>query len=104
MNKVLLVSAAALAPAVARAADPPPLKEGLWDIHGHSVENPGGKETDFSHRPRRIHAFDDAMNAEAKSAKECNTSFDDQGGGKYAAASTCASTGDGHRLEGHIYL
>jgi hypothetical protein len=93
MNKVLLVSAAVLTLAVARAADPPPLKEGLWEIHGHSVENPGGKQTDFTYRLCRNHGFDDAMNAQAKNAKECNTSFDDQGGGKYSSASTCAVPG-----------
>jgi hypothetical protein len=93
MNRAFLFSAAVLALAVARAADPPPLKEGLWEIHGHSVENPGGKETDFTYRVCRNHRFDDAMNAQAKSAKECNTSFDDLGGGKYASASTCLVPG-----------
>jgi hypothetical protein len=93
MNKVLVLSTAVLAGALAQAADPPPLKEGLWEIHGHSVENPGGRETDFTYRLCRNHQFDDAMNAQAKNAKECNTSFDDLGGGKYASSSTCLVPG-----------
>jgi hypothetical protein len=93
MHKVLVFSTAALAWAAAQAADPPPLKEGLWEIHGHSIENPGGKEADFTYRLCRDHKFDEAMNAQAKNAKECNTSFDDLGGGKYASSSTCLVPG-----------
>jgi len=93
MKNMIALSAALLVWVIARAAEPPPLKEGLWEIHGHSIENPGGRENDFTYRLCRNHKFDDAMTAQAKNAKECNTSFDDLGGGKYASSSTCLVPG-----------
>jgi hypothetical protein len=80
---------ALLALSQARAADPPLLQEGLWEVHGRSVENPGGKSSSFSYRLCRNHAYDAAMDAQVKSVKECSTSFDDLGGGRFASASSC---------------
>lgn len=74
---------------VARAADPPPLKEGLWEISGQSIEDPGGKRTDFKYQLCRNHAYDNAMDALVKNAKGCTTSFDDLGGGRFASSSSC---------------
>ena len=74
---------------IARAADPPPLKEGLWEISGQSVENPGSKRTDFKYQICRNHAYDSAMDALVKNAKGCTTSFDDLGGGRFASSSSC---------------
>jgi hypothetical protein len=74
---------------IARAADPPPLKEGLWEISGQSVENPGSKHTDFKYQICRNHAYDSAMDALVKNAKGCTTSFDDLGGGRFASSSSC---------------
>ena len=45
MRKLLLIPAAAALLTVARAADPPPLQEGLWEIRGQSIANPGSKRT-----------------------------------------------------------
>lgn len=93
MKKPSIIAATALLLSVAHAADPPPLQEGLWEVRGRSVENPGGKITNFSYRLCRNHAFDAAMDAQVKNAKECQTSFDDLGGGKFASASSCSLGG-----------
>jgi hypothetical protein len=74
---------------IARAAGPPPLKEGLWEISGQSIQNPGNKSTEFKYQICRNHAFDSAMDAVVKNAKGCTTSFDDQGGGHFASSSSC---------------
>ena len=49
--------------------------------------------TNFSYRLCRNHAFDAAMDAQVKNAKECSTSFDDLGSGQFAAASSCTLGG-----------
>jgi Protein of unknown function (DUF3617) len=72
-----------------RAADPPPLKEGLWEVRGQSIENPGSKRTEFTFQLCRNHAYDSAMDARVKNAPGCTTSFDDLGGGQYASSSNC---------------
>jgi hypothetical protein len=78
---------------IARAADPPPLQEGLWEISGLSIQNPGGKRTDFKYQLCRNHAYDTAMDALVKNAKGCTTSFDDMGGGQFASSSSCSVEG-----------
>jgi hypothetical protein len=93
MNKPSIIAATVLLLSVAHAADPPPLQEGLWEVRGRSVENPGGKVTNFSYRLCRNHAFDAAMDAQVKNARECRTSFDDLGGGKFASSSSCSLGG-----------
>ncbi len=74
---------------IARAADSPPLQEGLWEISGQMIENPGNKRTDFKYQLCRNHAFDSATDALVKNAKGCTTSFDDLGAGRFASASSC---------------
>jgi hypothetical protein len=90
---VLLPAAAALLVPMAHAADPPPLKEGLWEIRGQSIENPGGRKTDFTFRLCRSHAYDKAMDAQVKNVKGCKTSFDAVGGGRFTSASRCEVEG-----------
>jgi len=93
MSKASTLITGVLLLSVAHAADPPPLQEGLWEVRGRSVENPGARVTNFSYRLCRNHAFDSAMDAQVKNAKECSTSFDDLGSGKFAAASSCTLGG-----------
>jgi hypothetical protein len=93
MNKLMTISAAAFLLSIARAADPPPLKEGLWDVSGESIVNPGGKKTEFNYQLCRNHAYDKAMDALVKNAPGCTTSFDDLGGGRFASASSCSAEG-----------
>lgn len=78
---------------IAIAAEPPPLKEGLWEVRGQNVTNPGNRITKFAYRLCRTQAYDKAMDDLVKNAKECTTSFDDLGGGRYASASRCTSAG-----------
>ncbi len=78
-----------MAGSAACANDPQKIKEGLWEIHGDSVENPGAKKTGFQYELCRDHAYDSAANALLKNVKGCSTQFKDLGGGKYASASTC---------------
>jgi hypothetical protein len=93
MKKLMTISAAAFLLSIARAADPPPLKEGLWDVSGESIVNPGGKKTEFNYQLCRNHAYDKAMDALVKNAPGCTTSFDDLGGGRFASASSCSAEG-----------
>ena len=82
---LLPMSLALILLSVARAADPPPLKEGLWEISGQSIENPGNKRTEFKYQLCRNHAYDSAMDALVKNAQGCTTSFDDLVGGRFAS-------------------
>ncbi len=66
-------SAVAATVSVARAAGPPRLLEGLWEISVHSTENPGGKETEYSFRLCRDHAFDKQTDELVKNNKNCAT-------------------------------
>ena len=86
---LLPMSSALVLLSIARAADPPPLKEGLWEITGRSIENPGAKRTAFRYQLCRNHAYDSAMDALVKNANGCTTAFDDLGGGHFASSSSC---------------
>jgi hypothetical protein len=92
-NTSSIATAALLLSVAAYAADPPPLQEGMWEVRGRSIENPGARVTNFSYRLCRNHAFDAAMDAQVKNAKECQTSFDELGAGKFASASSCTLGG-----------
>lgn len=92
-RRLLLIPTAAALLTVARAADPPPLQEGLWEIRGQSIANPGSKRTEFTYRLCRNHAYDQAMDALVKNQKDCTTSFDSLGGGRYTSSSRCTVSG-----------
>jgi len=89
MKRPSMLAAALVLWSVAYAADPPPLQEGLWEVRGRAVDSPSGRVTTFAYRLCRNHAFDAAMDAQIKNAQGCRTSFDDLGGGKFEAASSC---------------
>jgi Protein of unknown function (DUF3617) len=95
MSKRLLCAAAALVLqiAIVRAADPPEVQEGLWEVHGQTIENPGNKTTVFTYQLCRSHAYDKAMDALVKNVKGCSTEFDSVGGGRYTSASRCTVAG-----------
>jgi hypothetical protein len=87
-------AAAALLPlAGAHAGDPPKLKEGLWEIHAQTIENPGEKTTQIIYKLCRDHAYDKAADALLKDVKGCTTILKDLGDGKFASASNCAVNG-----------
>jgi hypothetical protein len=71
------------------ATGPPKLKEGLWEIRGQRIENPGDKRGDFTYKICRDHALDRAADAQLKDVKGCNTVIKKVGDGKYSSASTC---------------
>jgi hypothetical protein len=75
------------------ASGPPKLKEGLWEIRGQRVENPGNKHSDFNYKLCRDHALDRAADAMLRNAKDCNTVLKKLGDGKYSSASTCQVAG-----------
>jgi hypothetical protein len=75
------------------ANGPPKLKEGLWEIRGQRVENPGDKHSDFIYKLCRDHALDRAADAELKNVKGCNTAIKKVADGKYSSASTCQVAG-----------
>lgn len=77
----------------ALAGDPPQLKEGLWEVRGQTVENPGAKRTDFAYQLCRDHAYDEAENKQLKDVEGCNTVLKDLGGGKLASTSSCQVSG-----------
>ena len=95
MTKAIVCSvAAALLPiALAWANDPPKIKEGLWEIRGQSIENPGERRTEFTYKLCRNHAYDEAATALLKNVKGCTTVLKDLKGGKFSSASTCTIAG-----------
>lgn len=82
-----------LAAAPASAGDPPKVKEGLWAIHGESIEKPGDIVTKFDYKLCRNHAYDKAANTKLKNVEGCRTVLKDDGGGKFEAASICTVSG-----------
>ena len=93
MRRAVLTVSATLLLTIASAADPPPLHEGLWEIRGQSIDNPGAKRTDFTYRLCRNHAYDKAMDALVKNVKDCTTSFDSLGDGRFTSESRCTLDG-----------
>jgi hypothetical protein len=85
--------AAWLSVATGCAGSPPKLKEGLWEIRGQRVENPGDKRSDFTYKLCRDHDFDRAADAMLKYVKGCSTVIKNLGDGKYSSASTCQVAG-----------
>jgi hypothetical protein len=83
----------ALATADARAARPPQLLQGLWEIRVQSTENPGGKKTEYAFRLCRDHAYDKETDDLVKNNKNCTTKLQSLGGDKFSAASRCTLSG-----------
>jgi len=88
------IAAAVLLPAmIAYAIDLPKFKEGLWEIRGQSIENPGARKTEFTYRLCRNHAYDEATAALLKNVKGCSTAIKDLKKGMYSSSSTCTVAG-----------
>jgi hypothetical protein len=93
-NRRVCAAAALLLPImIARAADPPDIQEGLWEIHSQSIENPGNKKTEFTHKLCRDHAYDKAAIDLAKNMKDCTTHITNEGVNKFSADSRCTVAG-----------
>jgi hypothetical protein len=95
MNKILAATAVTLLLQIgtAGAIDLPPMKEGLWSVQMHTVNNPGNKGTDGAYTLCRNHAFDDSVRASAKKIKDCTTLSESFEGGKYASEMRCSVAG-----------
>jgi hypothetical protein len=81
-----------LAIGIANAVDPPQVKEGLWSIQRHTVDNPGNKKTDSTSTLCRNHAYDQHAQSLAKDLKGCLVTESFQGG-KYSSKSHCVIGG-----------
>jgi len=93
MKQIVVCAAAALVLAIANAANPPELKEGLWSIHTLSIDNPGNKKSDGTYSLCRDHAYDQSVQAHAKSMKSCTTVNESFQGGKHTAELHCVVAG-----------
>ena len=88
------IAAAVLLPAmIAYASDLPKVKEGLWEIRGQSIENPGARKKEFTYKLCRNHAYDEATTAQLKNVKGCSTTIKDVKKGMYSSSSTCTVGG-----------
>src|SRR5271170_7730059 len=93
-NRIIpAVTAFLLAIGIASAVDPPDVKEGLWSIHTHNVDNPGNKTSDSKTTICRSHAYDQHVNGLAKSVKGCTTLTQSSQGGKYSSKTHCVVAG-----------
>ena len=72
----------------ANAVDSPEVKEGLWSIQRHTIDNPGNKTSDSKSTICRNHAYDQYALSLAKNMKGCTTSQSFQGG-KYSSKGHC---------------
>jgi hypothetical protein len=90
---VLPASTALLASRAALAADPPPLKEGLWSIHSQGVQHPGDKKSDSTSTLCRTHVFDAQARERAKNMKDCSTVKEELEGNRYSIESRCTIEG-----------
>jgi len=103
MKKTLVPAAVAflLAIGVANAVDPPEVKEGLWSIQRHNIDNPGNKKTDSTSTICRNHAYDQHALSLTKNLKGCTVSQSFQGG-KYSSKSHCVIGGTVMESEGTV--
>ena len=82
-----------LAGAVADAADPPQMKEGLWSIRSQSTTNPGNKASDHTATICRSHAFDQKVRQAQKSMPGCKTVSETLQGNEYSVRTQCMVRG-----------
>ena len=91
MKKMLVYAAAALLLpiAMAKAADLPEQKEGLWSSHMQSTDNPGNKTSEQTSTICRNHAYDQYAQSLTKNMKGCTTVRESFQGGKYSLEMHC---------------
>jgi hypothetical protein len=92
-KKILLSATTALVLPIATAMDLPSVKEGLWSVHTQSTDNPGNKTTEGSYTLCRNHAFDQSVQARAKSMKGCTMVNESLQTGKYSSEMKCLVAG-----------
>ena len=94
MRRKLILAAAMLLPIwIVMAVDVPDVKEGLWSIKRHTIDNPGNKTSDSSSTLCRNHAYDQHVIAESKKVKGCTTLSESFQGNKYSLEMSCVAAG-----------
>ena len=89
--KMLVYAAALLAMpiGVAHAVTPPPLREGLWQMHTQDIASPGNKKTDSTTEICRSHEYDQYVLSLVNKMKGCTTISENLEGGTYTAEKRC---------------
>jgi hypothetical protein len=89
-----LAAASLLLPlAVVHAADPPPMPEGLWDVHTASTGNPGNKKDEYKYQLCRDHVYDKQATALAEKVPGCEMKSTMNADGTMTAVSRCTVVG-----------
>jgi hypothetical protein len=93
MRMMLASAAVALVLPIASAVTPRDMKEGLWSVHSQTIDNPGNKKADGTYTLCRDHAYDQSVEARAKSMKGCTTVSESIQNGKYSSQTHCVVAG-----------
>lgn len=93
--KRTLPAAAALASFALYAADPPPVKEGLWSIHTVSTNNPGNQKSEGTRSICRTHAYDTRIRqqAEIQQKQSCKIVNRSSSGNTFTEETECTVQG-----------
>jgi len=77
------------------AADPPPVKEGLWSLHTVSTDNPGNKRTEGTRSLCRNHDYDTRIReqAETRQKQNCKPLAKTSSGNTFTEESECTMMG-----------
>ena len=101
----LLYPALFLAIECVYAADPPPMKEGLWSIHIVTTDQPGNKKTEGTRSICRNHAYDERVRAmAAKSGASCKTLSEHSSGGTMTTETQCSAGGSVLKTKGVVTM
>jgi hypothetical protein len=95
MRKMLVSAAAALLLAIgsSNAGNASELKEGLWSVHTQSIDQPGNKKSEETYTMCRNHAYDQSVEALAKTVKGCTKVSESVQGGKSSTEMRCEIAG-----------
>ena len=81
------------------AADPPPVREGLWSIHTVSIDNPGNRRTEGTRSICRNHPYDVRIReqAEKRQKQYCKSTVQKSTGNGSTEESECTVQGSAVR-------
>jgi len=89
-NNILVYAASFLLPmGIAVAANGPAMKEGLWTVHTVTTINPGNAKSEGTISICRSHAYDESVEAAAKTKRGCTTVSESFEGGKRSVVLHC---------------
>ena len=95
VKKLLMCSITIFSTSIAPvwAADPPEQREGLWEMQGYSIENPGNHKVEIDSKICRDHAYDLASRNRLRNMKGCTPNMSDVDNHKYVLESRCTVNG-----------